>query len=64
MLKHIRQMITVSISKEFQLRVWRLMRKIIGFDLRPFLYPSLWNGRAFKKIDELVERIETEHRQT
>jgi len=31
------------------------------FDLRPFLYPSLWNGRAFKKIDELVERIEREH---
>jgi hypothetical protein len=32
-----------------------------GFDLRPFLYPPLWNGRAFKKIDELVERIEREH---
>jgi NAD+ synthase (glutamine-hydrolysing) len=30
------------------------------FDLRPFLYPPLWNGRAFKKIDELVERIEKE----
>jgi|TARA_R110002003_G_scaffold357_8_gene19143 NAD+ synthase (glutamine-hydrolysing) len=28
------------------------------FDLRPFLYPSLWKNWSFKKIDEAVERLE------
>jgi len=51
-------MITVSIQKQYT-EVRRLIFNL-GFDLRPFLYPSLWNGRAFKKIDELVERIERE----
>lgn len=28
------------------------------FDLRPFLYPSFWDGDSFKMIDEEVERLE------
>jgi NAD+ synthase (glutamine-hydrolysing) len=28
------------------------------FDLRPFCYPGQWDGYAFKRIDEEVERLE------
>lgn len=30
----------------------------LGFDLRPFNYPSLWGNRAFRMIDELLEKVE------
>ncbi|KAH7093294.1 hypothetical protein FB567DRAFT_461936 [Paraphoma chrysanthemicola] len=33
------------------------------FDLRPFLYPSLWKNWSFKKIDEAVERLEAKARE-
>jgi hypothetical protein len=32
--------------------------KIDRFDLRPFLYPGMYDNYAFKKIDEMVEKIE------
>jgi NAD+ synthase (glutamine-hydrolysing) len=28
------------------------------FDLRPFLYPGMYDNYGFKKIDEMVEKIE------
>jgi len=27
------------------------------FDLRPFLYPGMYDNYSFKKIDEMVEKI-------
>ncbi|PSN73580.1 glutamine-dependent NAD(+) synthetase with GAT domain-containing protein [Corynespora cassiicola Philippines] len=30
------------------------------FDLRPFLYPAFFEGWSFRKIDEVVERLERE----
>jgi len=35
-----------------------------GFDLRPFVYPSYYQGNAFQMMNQMVEKLERESLQT